>query len=231
MVRKTFVFMKAGVIGLPEGDFGTIESLEKQISEDPELLQCIEVQRTQTTDSNLTVQKGRVAVQHLDERENVEIVDGNIRVQSQTQPVTQYTEFVAVPNRFVAVSSSSGLFAFNFLGGGTAIERANIDLDSYFETQQAEKDATPWKAGFYGHLGNAEKGVVYGDRVFDDSDIGGAVASSQKSQLGLSYSQGDGLMKINVTESGYVEVYQPSNYEESEFAEFVVENVLEHTSN
>jgi len=37
-------------------------------------------------------------------------------------------------------------------------------------------------------------------------------------------------MKYNVTESGYVEIYQPSNYEEAEFAEFVVEDVLNHAS-
>lgn len=222
--------MKAGVIGLPEGDFGTIESFEQQISEDPELSQCIEVQRTQTTDNGLTVQKGRAATQQLDEQESVEIVDGSIRVQSRSQPVTKYTEFVAVPGRFIAVSNGGGTFAFDLLGANTAIERAEIDLDSYFETQQAENDATPWKAGFYGHLGNAEKGVVYGEGVLDDSDFGGAVASSQKNQIGLSYSQGDELMKVSVTESGYVEVYQPSNYEESEFAEFVVEDVLEHAN-
>jgi len=222
--------MKAGVIGLPKGDFALIESFEQQISEDPELFQCVEVQRTQNTDSGLTVQKGRAATQRLDEKESVEIVNGSIRVQNRSQPVTRYTEFVAVPGHFVAVSNGGGTLAFDLLGDEVAIERADIDLDRYFETQQDEHDATPWKAGFYGHLGNAEKGVVYGEGVLEDSDFGRAVAGSQKNQLGLSYSRGEELMKVNVTESGYVEVYQPSNYEEAEFAEFVVEEVLNHAS-
>jgi hypothetical protein len=222
--------MKAGVIGLAKDDVAPIESFEQQISEDPELYQCVEVQRTQNTDSGLTVQKGRAAAQRLDEKETVEIVNGSIRVQNQSQPVTKYTDFVAVPGHFVAVSNGSGTFAFDLLGNEVAIERANIDLDGYFEAHQDEHDATPWKAGFYGHLGNAEKGVVYGEGVLEDSDFGRAVDSSQKNQLGLSYSQGEELIKVNVTESGYLEVYQPSNYEEAEFAEFVVEEVLNHAS-
>jgi len=222
--------MKAGVIGLPKSDFAPIESFEQQISEDPDLFQCVEVQRTQNTDSGLTVQKGRAATQRLDEEESVEIVNGNIRVQNQSQPVTRYTEFLAAPGHFVAVSNGGGTFAFDLLGDEVAIERADIDLDEYLETQKNKHDATPWKAGFYGHLGNAEKGVVYGEGVLEDSDFGRAVAGSQKNQLGLSYSHEEEIMKYNVTESGYVEIYQPSNYEEAEFAEFVVEDVLNHAS-
>ena len=222
--------MKAGVIGVPDGDFGTVESFERKVSDDPELYQCVEVQRRQETENGLIVQKGRAATQKLDEQESVAIVDGSIRIQNRSQPVTKYTEFVAVPGQFVVVANSGGIFAFDLLADGVGIERAEIDLDGYLDVQQSEYDATPWKTGFYGHLGTAEKGVVYGEGVLDDEDFGGAVAGSQKNQLGLSYTQGDELMKVNITESGYVEIYQPSNYEEEEFSEFVAEEILAHAS-
>lgn len=220
--------MNAGVIGIPDKTLNEAESTVTRINDDPELHQCVEVQRTQTTRSGLTVQKGRAAVQRLDERESVEIIDGSIRVQSRSEPITKYTEFVLVPQHFIAVSNASGIFAFNLIGGDVRIERVSIDLDGYFDEVQSKYDASPWKAGFYGHLGNAQKGVIYGEGVLDDSDFGRAVSDSQKNQLGVSYEENNEIFKVNVTKSGYVDILQPSNYEEAEFADYVTEEILDH---
>lgn len=220
--------MKAGVIGLPERGLSEAESRVTQISEDPDLYQCVEVQWTQKTRGGLTVQKGRAAIQRLDDRESVEIIDGSIRVQSRAEPVTKYTEFVLAPEHFIAASNSGGIFAFNLIGQNVNIERATINLDSYFEDVTSRYDASPWKAGFYGHLGNAQKGVIYGEGVLDDSDFGRAVSDSQKNQLGVSYEKNNEIFKVNITETGYVDILQPSNYEEAEFADFVTEEILDH---
>jgi hypothetical protein len=222
--------MKAGVIGIPDGDFGAVESNQTTVETDEhELEHCIEVQYSQQI-GGITVQKGRAALESLEEQDSIEIVDGAIRVQSRTQPVTKYTEFVHVPGKFVAVSSGGGTFAFDLIGSqvGVGINRAEIDLDSYFNVQKDKYDAVPWKTGFYGHLGKAENGVVYGESVLEDGDFGNAIADSQMNQIGLSYSRGDEILKVNVTESGYVEIYQPDNYEEGEFAEFIIEEILTH---
>lgn len=223
--------MKAGVIGIPDGDFGTVESYQESVTIDNyELERCVEVQYSQQIDG-MTVQKGRVALESLEEQDRIEIIDGTIRVQNRTQPVTKYTEFVLIPGKFVAVSSGGGTFAFDLIGSqvGVEINRTELDLNGYFNAQKEKYDVVPWKAGFYGHLGKAENGVVYGESVLEDVDFGNAIADSQMNQIGLSYSRRDEILKVNVTESGYVEIYQPDNYEEGEFAEFVIEEILAHT--
>ncbi len=222
--------MKAGVIGIPDGDFDEVESYQESVEVDEhDLERCIEVQYSQEIDG-IIVQKGRAALESLEEQNSIEIIDGSIRVQNRTQPVTKYTEFVLVPGEFVAASSGGGTFAFDLIGSqiGVGITRAELDLDGYFNVQEDKYDAVPWKAGFYGHLGNAENGVVYGESVLEDGDFGNAIADSQINQIGISYSHGDEILKVNVTESGYVEIYQPDNYEEGEFAKFIIEEILVH---
>jgi hypothetical protein len=220
--------MKAGVIGTVDGDFEELNSFsETFIQGETELERCIEVRQTQVTDGGVPVQTGRVATQKLDEQETVEINDGQISVYEQPDVTTLYTEFLTVPGEFVAVSNSSGVFAFDTIGRrtNTNIERAELDLDSYAE---AHAEATPWKVGFYGHLGEADNGVIHGASVLEDSDFGDVLQDAQKNQLGLEFTRDGEVMKVTMAESGYVEVYQPSNYDSAEYAEFVAEEILQH---
>ncbi|PSP37904.1 hypothetical protein BRC71_07955 [Halobacteriales archaeon QH_7_65_31] len=221
--------MKAGVIGLVDGNFDELESFSETFTQDDtELSRCVEVRQTQVTDSGVPVQTGRVATQKLDEQETVEINDGQISVYETPDVTTLYTEFVSVPGEFVAVSSSSGIFAFDTIGRrtNTNIQRAELDLDSYAESRP---ESSPWKVGFYGHLGEADNGVVHGTSVLEDSDFGNVLQDAKKNQLGLEFTRDSEVMKITMADSGYVEVYQPSNYDSAEYAEFVVEEVLPHT--
>lgn len=220
--------MKAGVIGTVDGDFDGIESFSETYTHDNhELERCVEVRQSLTTDSGIPVQTGRVATEKLDEEETVEIEGGEITVYEQTEIITLYTEFITVPGEFVAVSNSSGVFAFDTIGRNTdtAIERAELDIDSFAESNS---DANPWKVGFYGHLGEADNGVIHGTSVLDDSDIGDVLQDAKKNQLGVEYTKDGDQIKVTMAESGYIEIYQPSNYDSADYAEFVVEEILHH---
>lgn len=222
--------MRGGVIGIVDGDFDEIEPFSEKFSQDDkELSRCVEIRQKKVTENGIPVQTGRVATQRIDKQETVEINDGQISVYETPEVATLYTEFVTVPGEFVAVSSGTGVFAFDTIGRrtNTNIERVELDLDSYADTRP---EANPWKIGFYGHLGEANNGVVHGSSVLDDSDFGDVLQDTKKNQLGLEFTRGSELMKVMMAESGYVEVYQPSNYDSVEYAEFVIDEVLAHAA-
>lgn len=232
--------MKSGVIGLPDFDFGPIKSFSEQhqVNEDTSLQACLEVRRTDEADAGFTFQTGRAALQALESEEQVRInqSDNSINVVEDANVVkTNYTEFIIVPGEFVAVRSGNGTFAFQLISGQTdaaTIKRAEIDLtglaNSYEDESRAES-ATPWQVGFYGNSGGADKGTLYGNNVFTDSDFGEYIRDLPKNQLGLELDNGKDSIKMTAAESGYVEVYQPSNYDSEEFAEFIINHILQHT--
>jgi hypothetical protein len=219
--------MRAGVIGIIDGTFDEIEPFHESVEQDGrEFDRCIEIRNTKTTDrTNTKVQVGRAALQRIEERERVDINDGKVSVVEQPEKVSKYTEFITVPGEFVAVRSGSGTFAFDLIQARTqtTIERTNFDLNAFSEEYDSSDQ---WQVGFYGNIGNAEKGVIYGEEVLDDSEVGDTVERSQKNQLGLQYPYNDNKIKMTISESGYIEVYQPSNYDEFDFAEYVMEEIL-----
>lgn len=221
--------MKAGVIGVIEDDFDAISSFEVNSKQgDQELTRCVEIRQTIRRE-NIEVQVGRAATQELTEQEEVQIREGSVVVSNRTKPNTKYTEFLLVPGEFIAVSNGGGAFAFDLIGSqeSSQISRAKIDLQGLWE--QSNK-VSPWKAGFYAHQGNAETGVIYGEDVLKDDDFGNGIDEAQLNQLGLDYSPEDDAIKMTATESGYVEIYQPENYDEIDYAKYVRSEILPHVS-
>lgn len=218
--------MKAGIIGLPSGDFDDIESVVKTETESGyELTDCIEVRQRGTSDSGHDVVIGRAASEQIDEEQQIEITDGSISVVERPEVKKRYTDFISVPGEFVVVSSGQGAFAFDLIGKqvNRYIERANINLEGFYNSLD---DVSPWQVGFYGHQGNADTGVVYGDAVLDDSDFGGLLAGMEKNQIGLDYPRNGEMIKMTASQSGYVEIYQPGNYDALDFADYIIEDVL-----
>lgn len=221
--------MKSGVIGIIEGEPRQVESYQRTVEQDgTPLTECIEV--TQTRDnvgSGYTVQTGRAAVQSIVSEEAVQITDqGEIAVVEEGQRQTRYTEFVMVPGEFIVVDSGSGVFLFDMLRdivGLKSVERAELDLTDFLSEHS---DSTPWQVGFYGVGSEAEKGVVYGENVLSDSHIGNTLKTSNKNQVGVNHQRGEKKVKVSLTESGYIDIYQPSNYESTDFAEYIVDEIL-----
>jgi len=222
--------MKAGVIGLIHGDFEKLESFH-HVKErgGSEIRESIEVRQTYTNLSGHPIgQSGRAAVQRVTDSEEVQISDdGSISVTESSELTTHYTEFLVVPGEFVVTRSRAGSFIFDLIESefDVTIESARLNLKSYASTKP---EAEPWKIGFYGKQGNAENGVVHGDQLLNDQELGMVLADSPTNQLGLEYTKGEQLVKIFATESGYVEVYQPNNYDSAEFLNFVSDEIIEH---
>jgi len=224
--------MKGGIIGLIDGEMGQIDNFRKsRIEGEQTLTSGVDIFRNFELEGGETGYYGCAATEKLQETEDVYISDSRISTGGDVQPVGKYTEFIAVPNHFILIESGKGSFAFGLLGRehDVLIDRAKINLSSFYNNLEADT-IDLWKLGFQGHGGQAENGVVYGQNVVDDSDIGGLLQKTDKNQIGLEYSKEGDYVKMTATRSGYVEVYQPSNYEPEDFAQYVLNNVIDHSS-
>ena len=218
--------MEAGILGTVDGQFDELESFQSTTTQDDtELQRCIEVRRALSLPNRVTAYEGRAAMERLNEQEDVQIDEGEITVYERPQRVTSYTPFLAVPGEAVIVGNGAGTFAFDLIGSqtNTTIGRAELDLGSFVSDFE---EVDPWQVGFYGSLGNAENGVVYGNQLLEDEELAGLLGDSNINQLGLEFTYDDAMIKMRMSESGYIEVYQPSSYESEEYLQFVLDEIL-----
>ncbi|MFD1647377.1 hypothetical protein [Haloarchaeobius litoreus] len=212
--------MNAGVIAKIDGSLNGLTT--SQFDDDGNSV--IEVGRFTQTKAGNRVVVGAAARERNLEDTGYTIRGTEIEEVSDEGTITEYTEFLTVPGEFVVVSSGDGSFAFDLIGrvGEADIERATIDLDGYIGSVES---AEAWKVGFYDHDGQADNGVVYGDDILGDGEFGGVVDQARLNQLGVTYeSQSGETVKLDITESGYLNVYSPG-FDSLEFADFIAGSI------
>lgn len=222
--------MKGGVIGLARDDFAVVGSFSDTATEgERELRRTLDVGRVFSLPSGDVAFEGRAAVERPLTQERTEIDRGEIRTAETAGTETRTTEFVGVPGEFVVVGSGEGTFAFDLVGldTGVTIERASFDLDGFLD---AHDDASPWRAGFYDSSGNAESGVLHGVDLLGDDELGGLLRQARLNQLGLDYSYDERDLKMTASESGYVEVYRPTEFDSGDFLQYLLDEVVPHLS-
>ena len=84
------------------------------------------------------------------------------------------------------------------------------------------------KLGFYGHVGNAENRIVHGTDPLHDDELSDVLHESDFNQLGVEHSYDDQILKINMAEIGYFEVYQPSNCESEGYLQFILDEMTHY---
>lgn len=220
--------MKSAVIGRVDGDLSRINPVRKIRDAKDDLRDQIEITGVKRTPDGLDINEGRAAREEMTKTERVSLDGDSITVASEPEKRTSYTEFLAVPDEFVGVDTKQGMFLFDLLESetGVSVDRVQVDIDEF---AAAFPDATPWKVGFFGHGEQAENGVIHGENVLDDDEFGGVLAGTKKNQLGLRMAYDSREYKMTITRSGYVSVYEPSNLDSAEFAEFVVDKILPYT--
>lgn len=218
--------MQAGVLATLNAPNETLDTLYGETNQDgTRYRHCIEPRMT-LDPSRIAgmIQVGQAAMEVPEETDSVSIRGESIDRETTVTTTTKYTEWILIPGEMLIIQNGDGRFLFELLASelGWDANRVRLDLTSmaseYSETQI-------WQAGFYDHVGTAQKGVVYGDNVVSDQDIGSALDESRINQLGLRYEYNDDSLKVTLTESGYVEVYQPSEYESTGFANYIEDEV------
>ncbi|MFC4551744.1 MULTISPECIES: hypothetical protein [Halorussus] len=220
--------MKAGVIGVVDGDFDVVGSFSDAVVEgDRELARRLDVGRVFSLSDGTVAFEGRAAAERLVDGEAARIDSGAVAFEETTRTETRATELAGVPGEFVVAESGAGAFAFEMVGLDTAtsVERATLDLNAFLDAQAG---ATAWKAGFYGEDGNAENGVLHGEDLLADEEFGGVLGRARLNQLGIEGTYRDRPLKLTAARSGYVEVYRPSDFDVGDFLEYVRDEVVPH---
>ncbi|MFW5955981.1 MAG: hypothetical protein ACOCQY_01110 [Halorhabdus sp.] len=220
--------MKAGVIGVVDGSFRKVGSTTETVTRDGQTLgRALEIDRVFSLPSGSMAFSGRAAAERIHNGREATIRDGQISVTERNGVVTDMTEFVGVTGEFVVVESGDGAFAFDLIANetDTAIERATLDLDAFYS---AHGEATPWKAGFYANGPGGMNGIFHGQDLRENHDIEAILENSRLNQVGLRYLFGDDEVKMTAARSGYVEVYQPSEYDSADYLDYVREQIVPH---
>ncbi|WP_373190218.1 hypothetical protein [Halolamina sp.] len=223
--------MKSGVIGIATGDLTTVDSFSEEIEKgDDSLASCVEiVSEIRSADGELLGQFGRAAMDQYVDTNSVEINGNSIRTGEKSEIRTQYTEFLLSVDGFVIVKNSGGIFALDLIGKheNVSIERAEVNLNSFIS---GHSGFTPWKVGFYGKSGNADNGVVHGNEIWDDPELGPLLESQRKNQLGIDIEWRGYEIKMMLTESGYLNIYQPGDFGNTGFMRLVRDEIVPHIS-
>jgi hypothetical protein len=213
--------MKAGVLGVVDGTFDSVDSIRRTVSEDGrDLHSALEIDRVFSLPTGGMAFAGRAAQETLADRSTASISADDIDVTETTRTVTTYTEFVGVPGEFVVVASGDGTIAFDLIAAetGTDIERATLDLDAFFASHG---DATPWKCGFYSTGDDGVNGIFHGDDLRENRDLDALLSSSSLNQLGLAYDYGGDEVKMTASSSGYVELYRPAEFDDASYLAYL----------
>jgi hypothetical protein len=225
--------MKAGKIAEVKGSFENIPTNEypktyKTTSGETLSSTLVVGQVGQDLEGNRLI-SGEAGDEEVTEVKHIRIDSdtGKITQMSDAEIVTNYTEFISSPGEFVVVETLDDAFAFEMIADATEteIEATELDLQSFADSHP---DASLWMSGFYNHPGNADNGMVYGDDVNNDADLGDVLENSDKNSLGVKMHFRAKQLKLMLTESGYVEVYE-SDFSSMEFAALLREEILPHT--
>ncbi|UPV76155.1 hypothetical protein M0R89_08895 [Halorussus limi] len=220
--------MRAGVLGIVRDDFEVVDSFSETVERnDRELEHVLDVRRVFSLPGGDVAFEGRAAVERVVNRTTTELDYGEVRVEETPRTETRVTEVVGVPGEFVVAGSGRGTFAFDLVSRDTGadIERATLDLSALLD---AQRDAEPWKAGFREVDGACENGVLHGSDLLSDERLEDLLDGAAFNQLGLDCTYDDRSLKMTAAESGYVEVYRPSEFETAEFLQYLRDAVVPH---
>jgi len=223
--------MEAGKISLVESDSNSLEEFygsnpTDKASPFDELAETVEIKQEVQLEDGRTGYSGLAAIEQIESVEQPSIAEGGgITQEERLEKQVIYTEFVFVPDSFLAVGSSKGEFLIPLLTRQTShtVFPAKIDMEVVIDYTE---EANVWKIGFEDRGEEVENGVIHGMNLFDDPEIGDLLGILPKNQLGIRFQFGDDLANVFVTKSGYVEIYQPDHFDTEEFIRYVEKYIL-----
>ncbi|GAB7011653.1 hypothetical protein [Halorubrum trueperi] len=222
--------MKAGVLGVVDGDLSRLEPYRGGRNVDGhDLTDQIDVTSVARTADGIDINEGVAAREELATREAAAIEFDAISVESESDVVTRHTHFATIPGDLVVVENSNGLFFYDILDRaiGTSPDRVTVSLESVLSEFP---DASLWKVGFYGRDSGVENGVLHGENLQDDPAFSEYLADGSFNQLGMRVTVDGEEHNLNITESGYFEIYEPRDLDTKAFLRFVRNHLQPHFS-
>lgn len=193
------------------------------------LRSTVDEEWTQKAFDGTTLNKGRAAEETLEEIKTTQLTPtGKIEEgQNETDIAVNVTDFLRIPGELIVTRSTHDEFAHNLLrkATGEEIYPAVVDLEGFVEQTP---NAEPWMGWFSDADGPLDAGSAYGD-ISSEPDIERYIKEYQNTQLGLQNVEYNGrLLKLVLSRSGWIAVYEPKELGDIEFARFLRERVQQH---
>jgi len=223
--------MTSGKISIVESEHSELEALYNEVSagDTPfeSFSETLIIDEEIHLDNNRTAYKGRAAVEDVDEVQQKKVLgQGQIEYQETLEKIVRTTEFLFIPDSFLIVENTAGEFILPLLNRNTEHSVFDAKIDLYGYSSEFE-DVNHWKVGFEERTDSAENGVIHGDKILQDPEIGNLLGKTQKNQIGIEHPMADDIAKVFVTKSGYLELYQP-DLTTREFIQYLESNVIQH---
>lgn len=176
-------------------------------------------------DNNVIARTGVAARQEVEERDDVQLQNGDIDI-GQTQEIEWvWTNYWVVPDEIIVVGNAEGKFAFELIGEalGTGIDRVTFNLSEIIEDYPGQ-----WMGSFEDRADNVQRGTLYGDRIEDDAAMGRAFLESSKPQIGPWINYGDEDLKVRIGRDGWAQVVSPGTYSREKYLGLVRDVLLNY---
>jgi hypothetical protein len=218
----------SGRIATINGSSGELEELGYSVEENGEELDRYLTVSQDIVDleNNVIARKGIAAKQELEERDDVQLQNGNLQIGSTPEVSWTWTPYWVVPSEIVVVGNSKGEFAFELVSRAinAEVEKVTFNLGDIIEDYPGQ-----WMGSFEDRPDNVQRGTLYGDRIEDDTDMGSAFMQSSKPQIGpwIDY-QGKSL-KVRIGRTGWAQVVSPGTYSQENYLKLVRNILLNYT--
>lgn len=222
--------MKKGSIGKVLGEASSIDTSVYPTTESKsglELLRTLSVRGGESDLRGNEIQVGRAARQDVTKEKGYDIdPDGKVTSNGEEKrKITDVTEFMYSEDQYAVTESTKKEFAFSLLAKaiGTEVSSADIDMNGFIEAHQ---DARFWMAGYYNHSGEPTSGDGYAEGdLFESDEFRETFEKSDKNRIGVEFEFESELVKLLLTEGGYIEVYRPSNFDSIQFKRLIDEKI------
>ena len=222
--------MKKGSIGKVLGDTNGIDTSTYPITETRsglELLRTLSLRDAETDLRGNTVRVGEGGRQEVAKEKSYDIEpDGTIVSDGERkEKITDVADFLYVDGQYTVTESTKKEFIFSLLAKAldAEISNADLNLERFIQDHQ---EARFWMAGYYNHSGEPTSGDGYAEGdLFESEEFREVFEESDKNRIGVEFEFETDLVKLLLTEGGYVQVYRPSDFDTLQFKRLVDDEI------
>ncbi|MCJ0620879.1 hypothetical protein JZX76_15590 [Haloarcula hispanica] len=211
-------------------DFRATVALPQQAPVDS-VSEGIDIRDSKKTEDGVLIQSGDAAAEELIEDEVTQITDSRISNRTKETINANFGTFTYSSDGILIVGGGSS-FIPQIISEHTEInaQSSKIDINSYFDflrSVHGPDDVEVWKVGFEEKRTNADNGVLHGSDLMNDSELKPLLESSEKTQLGVEFQFRGERINLYVAESGYFDIYEPTNYPDKQVVEFLQDQLTQ----
>lgn len=211
--------MLSGHIASIESSNDDISEFQSVVPDTAEFEKYVNIENEFTLSTGSEVTQGFAVEEYPQEYEAVD-VDGNgngeISVGTKERVEKKWTRYWILEDEYVIVENAKGKFAFKLIEAALDGEVEGLSLNL---AQIVRDHPGQWMGGFEERSDNVRNGILYGDSIEFDGDMGDAFLNSDKKMIGPDIDYGGEALRLRIG-GGWFQILSPGDYTREEYLEF-----------